>query len=53
MLNLNEKFSFDQEKAIETIVFFAQKAPIPDIYHLPKMDWGTGKPPFIPSLEAL
>lgn len=33
----NDRFSFDKEKAIEVMVLFAQKAPIPDIYHLAKI----------------
>ena len=33
----NNRFSFDKEKAIEVIALFAEKAPIPDIYHLVKI----------------
>lgn len=36
-MKYNDLFSFDQEKAIEVIVYFAQKAPIVDVYHLVKI----------------
>jgi uncharacterized phage-associated protein len=37
MSSFNQRFSFNENKAIETIVYVAQKAPIPDIYHLSKI----------------
>jgi len=37
MYSWNERFSFDSEKAVEIFVLVAQKAPIPDIYHLAKI----------------
>lgn len=36
-MQYNELFAFDQDKAIEVMVYFAKKAPIPDIYHLAKV----------------
>lgn len=37
MVSLNQWFSFNEDKAIETIVYVAKKAPIADIYHLAKI----------------
>lgn len=36
-MKYNDLFSFDQEKAIEVIVYFAKNAPIADVYHLAKI----------------
>jgi uncharacterized phage-associated protein len=37
MVSLNQRFSFNEDKAIETIVYVAKKAPNPDVYHLAKV----------------
>ncbi len=37
MVSLNQRFSFNEDKAIETIVYVAQRAAIPDVYHLAKI----------------
>lgn len=42
-MNKDFRFRFDSEKAIEVIVYLAEHAPIPDIYHILKIIYFADK----------